>query len=68
MKRIWIAQVLSLAVAGSMGCMAEEGADELEGAADEQSPSPREMKAMEAWIEQWLRDANWLDGDTEQPG
>jgi CubicO group peptidase (beta-lactamase class C family) len=29
--------------------------------------SPREMEAMKAWIEQWLRDANWLDDGTEQP-
>lgn len=37
MKSIWIAQVLSLAI-GSMGCVGEYGADELEGAADEESP------------------------------
>lgn len=30
--------------------------------------SPRDTKAMATWIEQWLREANWLDGHTEQPG
>ena len=30
--------------------------------------SPRDTKAMTNWIEQWLREANWLDGHTEQPG
>jgi CubicO group peptidase (beta-lactamase class C family) len=26
--------------------------------------TPRDLKATRAWMEQWLREANWLDGDT----
>jgi CubicO group peptidase (beta-lactamase class C family) len=30
--------------------------------------SPRDTKAMTTWIEQWLREANWLEEHAEQPG
>jgi hypothetical protein len=56
MKRIWIAQVLSLAVAGSMGCLAEDGADELEGAADEQSPEASAPEGEQSPHEDTLRE------------